>query len=82
MQDYWPKRLVGKGTAVPTQPDAENAEEGEDDYDRARAQRLRAAATKGWKVELDQYIADPSAKVTKDTDTVKWWSVGVSSCYG
>ncbi len=75
MQDYWPKRLVGQGTAVPVPSDADNIEDGEDDYDRARAQRLRAAATKGWKVELDQYLADPAANVAKDTDTVKWWAV-------
>ncbi|KAH9856303.1 hypothetical protein C2E23DRAFT_702760, partial [Lenzites betulinus] len=53
MQDYWPKCLVGQGTAVPVPSDADNIEDGEDDYDRTHAQRLRAAATKGWKVELD-----------------------------
>ncbi|KAL1947386.1 hypothetical protein VTO73DRAFT_14347 [Trametes versicolor] len=75
MQEYWPMRLMAKGAATPPPTQADNANaEGEDNYDRARAQRLLAAATKGWKVELDQYIADPSANVNKDSDTVKWWA--------
>lgn len=83
MQKYWPKRLTAQAAADLPAPDAEpvDAGDGQDDYDRARAERLRAAATKGWKVELDQYLADPSANVTKESDTVKWWAVCAAALF-
>ncbi|KAI1781763.1 hypothetical protein LXA43DRAFT_907803, partial [Ganoderma leucocontextum] len=79
LKHYWPQRFGCPPVPAPGEepaavPAADNAREG--DYDRARAARLRNAhAEDGWKAELRRYLDDPMADVTKDIDTVKWWSV-------
>ncbi|TFK82993.1 hypothetical protein K466DRAFT_628748, partial [Polyporus arcularius HHB13444] len=48
----------------------------EDDYDRARQQRLQQGKSDadGWRAELQRYEADLAPEVTKKTDLVQLWS--------
>jgi hypothetical protein len=46
------------------------------DFARHRQALLaQSAKDAGWSSELQKYIQDPRADVTKDTDVLDWWSV-------
>lgn len=62
-------RSVRKGAAGQADSDSE------DDFDRERAQLANSEPSNGWKQELRAYLEDPALTVTKDCDTVEWWSV-------
>ncbi|RDX45975.1 hypothetical protein OH76DRAFT_1356891 [Lentinus brumalis] len=94
LKEYWPKRFQPPtaNTAQPSQqgnapndanaaaPAAPAQEEDDDgDFDRVRRRRLlNADSEDGWKVEMRRYEDDPAVDETKDTDTVKYWAVGLS----
>ncbi len=90
MKEYWPKRLgradrnpalepdaTASGTATPSAPAASaGGNEDEDEYDRiCRSRLFNNDSEDGWKAELQRYLDDPAAEVTKQTDPLEWWSV-------
>ncbi len=92
MKEYWPIRLgridanvapdsqaISSTTASVQAASAGGNEEDEDEFDRARLRRLRNTESEdGWKLELQRYLDDPAADVTKHTDPVEWWSVSLT----
>ena len=62
-------RSVRKGAAGQADSDSE------DDFDRERAQLINSEPSGTWKQELRAYLEDPALTVTKDCDTIEWWSV-------
>ena len=82
MKHYWPLRFgcpAGPATnssEEPTAPPPPANNSQQDNYDCVWAAHLcNAHAEDGWKTELRRYMDDPMADVTKDIDTVQWWSV-------
>ncbi|KAI1795273.1 ribonuclease H-like domain-containing protein, partial [Ganoderma leucocontextum] len=69
MEHYWPMRLGRVAKVSATGSDSE------DDFDRERAQLIDSEPSSGWKQELRAYLEDPALTVTKDCDTIEWWSV-------
>ncbi len=67
---------AGAAAANQAGPQATSGWDSEDDYDRARLQRLRKgkADADGWKAELQRYEADLAPEVDKKTDLVRLWS--------
>lgn len=63
--------------ASPRAPHTSSGSDSEDnDYDKARQALLRQGEPDdGWKVELESYLKDPAADITKATDTVLYWQV-------
>ena len=53
-----------------------NPNDSEDEFDRLR-KGLLATATRneGWQSELQKYLKDILADVSKETDIVQWWAV-------
>jgi hypothetical protein len=47
------------------------------EYDRMRETLLATDADEGWAPELRRYLGTMHRDVTKDTDLVIWWQVGL-----
>ena len=83
MTSYWPKRLgqvPESATQAANKPSGSKSKlpvsDDEDDYDRARRERLRKSqSADGWRTELAQYLTNPCLDVSKYEDTVNWWQV-------
>jgi hypothetical protein len=57
------------------------------EYDRLRRSQLLSQSSEegGWEAELRRYLKDYPADVTRDTDLIQWWQVGVQFyfvCFG
>jgi hypothetical protein len=45
------------------------------EYDRHQMQLISQGADEEWQLELQRYLQNMPADVTRDTDIVSWWSV-------
>ena len=48
-------------------------------FDQYRQSLVESAVDEGWAVELQHYLKDMPADVSKDTDIVLWWQVSQSN---
>jgi hypothetical protein len=67
--------------ALGSDRDGENDMDGPDNYDRHRNQLLtEGSRNESWRSELNRYLSDVPADVTKETDIVAWWGVRTHAC--
>ena len=84
MEEYWShhERVPPNDLTTPSTPDdaSDDASTGVNDsivsdYDHYRQTLVANEDTEGWAAELQRYLKDMPANITKDTDIIKWWQV-------
>jgi hypothetical protein len=74
MAQYYKTRPCAKPSATSTRTHAGDVRS---DFDRMREALLATDAEEGWAPELRRYLGTMQRDVTKDTDLVQWWQVGL-----
>ena len=84
MEEYWSrhKRVPPNDLTTPSTPDDASDDASTSvndsivsDYDHYRQTLVANEDTEGWAAELQCYLKDMPANITKDTDIIKWWQV-------
>jgi hypothetical protein len=79
MGEYWHKRprvLTPAHERTPASDGASNDDlSPKSAFDRLRQSLVTHDEDEGWASELQRYLKDMPADVTRDTDILEWWSV-------
>ena len=80
MEVYWHKRQIG-----PNQQEDAPVSDGDDlshksVFDRLQQTLITCDGDDGWAPELQRYLKDMPADVTRETDILEWWSVSGAAC--
>ena len=77
MAEYYKTRPRPIPPVTHTRSQASHAADTRLDFDKMREALLATDAEEGWASELRRYLGTMQRDVTKDTNLVEWWQVGL-----
>jgi hypothetical protein len=77
MAEYYKTRPRPIPPVTRTRTQASHAADTRSDFDKMHEALLATDAEEGWTSELRRYLGTMQRDVTKDTDLVEWWQVGL-----